>query len=160
MKAITFILLIISSIYVQAGRWLPREIKEVRAYVYDYKQEPKNMSLLKDGRLHTGIINTGGSKLSDDQIKRLKKALVSSEPRQAGALCYMPHHGFIFFDSRGKAMGHIELCFQCGNVDYSPRGLPDREWNWKEMKLILEELKIPVLKKDEQYTLLFTQKSN
>jgi len=55
-------------------------------------------------------------------------------------------------------MGHIELCFQCGNVDSSPRGLPDKEWNWKEIKSILIELKIPFKKTDKDYTALYNNK--
>ena len=138
--------------------WLPREIHEVRAYVYDYTREKENDSLLKQGKLHKGIINDGGAKLSEDQVERLKEALRSEEDREPGAFCYMPHHGFVFFDRDGKAMGHIELCFQCGNVASSPKGLPEREWNWKEISKLLEELKIPILNDDKDYTKIYLEK--
>ncbi len=148
---------VVASLNANAG-WLPREIHEVRAYVYDYTQEVKNLSLLKHGKLHKGIINNGGTKLSEDQVARLKEAIRSSKERIPGAFCYMPHHGFVFFDKDGKAMGHIELCFQCGNVASSPKGLPEREWNWKELGTLLEELKIPIQKEDKEYTQLYSEK--
>lgn len=151
------ILLVATAIFAHAG-WLPREIHEVRAYVYDYTQEKRNLSLLKQGKLHNGIINDGGAKLSDEQIERLKGALRSSEERKPGAFCYMPHHGFVFYDKESKPMGHIELCFQCGNVASSPKGLPKTEWDWKEIRKLLEELKVPILKTDEDYTKLYQAK--
>ena len=155
MKTLLSILIAVIAASSAKANWLPREIQEVRAYVYDYTQEERNLSLLKNGKLHTGIINDGGAKLSDEQVERLKEALRSSEEREPGAFCYMPHHGFVFFDAEGKAMGHIELCFQCGNVASSPKGLPDNEWNWEEISKILEELKVPILKEDADYTKLY-----
>ena len=140
------------------AEWLPRKIHEVRAYVYDFTMEERNLSLLKNGKLHKGIINDGGAKLSDEQVERLQDALRSKQERIPGALCYLPHHGFVFFDADGKPMGHIELCFQCGNVDSSPKGPPDNEWNWEEISKILGELKIPILEEDEDYTKLYEAK--
>jgi hypothetical protein len=159
MKTLLSLLLVLVAASSANANWLPREIHEVRSYVYDYTKEERNLSLLKNGKLHKGIINDGGAKLSDEQVERLKEALRSSEEREPGAFCYMPHHGFVFFDADGKAMGHIELCFQCGNVASSPKGLPDSEWNWKEISKILGELKIPILKKDEEYTKLYEAKN-
>ena len=153
---LAFLLFLVTTISAIAG-WLPREVHEVHAYVYDYTQEKGNVSLLKQGRLHKGIINAGGAKLSDEQIERLKEALKSSKKRKSGAFCYMPHHGFVFFDKEGRAMGHIELCFQCGNVANSPKGLPEQEWDWKELQALLEELKVPILKGSESYTKLYKE---
>ena len=160
MKTILLLLFFVSTAISANANWLPREIHEVRAYVYDFTQEEKNLSLLKQGKLHKGIINDGGAKLSEEQVARLKEAIRSSKERIPGAFCYMPHHGFVFFDKDGKAMGHIELCFQCGNVASSPKGLPEREWNWKEMKKLFEELDIPILKEDADYTKLYEAKED
>lgn len=160
MKPIFAILIFLGSLLPASAGWPPREIHEVRAFVYDYTQEKGNSTLLKSGKLHKGVINVGGSKLTDSQIERLKGAIRSSKKRVPGAFCYLPHHGFVFYDKEGRAMGHIELCFQCGNVDSSPTGLPEREWDWKEMRKLLEELKLPILKKDEDYTKLYQTKKN
>jgi hypothetical protein len=137
--------------------WLPRPVHTVRAYVYDYTREVGNLSLLKNGKLHKGIIYRAGVELSKEQVKRLQKALHSQEARTPGAFCYMPHHGFVFFDKDGKAMGHTEICFQCFNGESSPKGLPETEWDWKEIRKLIEELKIPILKKNENYPSLYRQ---
>ncbi|MGB1130732.1 MAG: hypothetical protein ACPG4K_11830, partial [Haloferula sp.] len=57
------LLVLVSSLVAHAG-WLPSDIHEVRAYVYDYTQEKGNDALLKGGKVHSGVINTGGTKLS------------------------------------------------------------------------------------------------
>jgi hypothetical protein len=49
-------------------------IHEVRAYVYDYTQEKKSHITI-GGRLHKGVINKAGVKLSPNQLKRLLKAI-------------------------------------------------------------------------------------
>jgi len=36
--------------------------------------------------------------------------------------------------------------------------LPDRQWDWHEIRKILEELKIPILKQDRDYTLLYEKR--
>ena len=136
----------------------PHDIHEVKAYVYDYTQEEDNKTLLKNGLLHKGIINKEGAKLNDEQVKRLIKAISTKQKEQGAMLCYMPHHGFVFYNKQGKAIGHIELCFQCGNVDSSPKKLKARPWNWVELQKLLEEAKLPIFKKDEDYTKLYVTK--
>jgi hypothetical protein len=137
--------------------WLPREIGQVRAYVYDYTQERGNDALLKDGILHTGVINKGGAILNDDQVAALKAALKSSPVHEEGPMCYMPHHGFVFYDKKGRAMGHVELCFHCGEAKSSPKGFPNILVDWDAIRKILGELKVPVLDKDEDYTKLYLE---
>lgn len=160
MKRYLVTLLMMAGPLFAQGGWLPREIHEVRAYVYDHTQELDNDALLKGGKIHAGVINSGGARLSDEQIERLKNALRSQEERNPGAFCYLPHHGFVFYDKDGQAMGHIELCFQCGNVASSPKGLPNTEWNWKEIRRLLVELEIPILKEDKDYTKLYHEQKS
>lgn len=158
-KALVCGLLMTGNLY--AG-WLGAEVKEVRAYVYDYTQGERGVHLLKLNRfgkskLHSGVINLSGEKLNEGQVARLKKALAGKGERVMGAFCYMPHHGFIFYGENNKVLGFAELCFKCGNVHNEPKGLPERQWDWQEITKILTELKIPILKEDEDYTALYEQ---
>ena len=158
MKPLMIILtLLVGVIPIFAG-FSPQDIHEVRAYVYDYTQEEDNKALLKNGLLHKGIINKDGARLNEQQVKRLIKAISTKQKEQLGMLCYMPHHGFVFYNKQGNAIGHIELCFQCGNVDSSPKKLAARPWNWSEIKKLLEEVKIPIVRKDDDYTKLYLAK--
>lgn len=144
-----------------SGEWLPHKIHEVRAFAYDYTQGDKGANLVvAKNTLHLGVINPGGALLSKDQSKRLQSALVTKQKRKKGAFCYDPHHGFVFYDRKGNMMGYIELCFQCGNVKSAPKGLPNVEWNWAEIRAILKELKIPIAKDNDAYTKLYLQEKN
>ena len=165
MKLLILSLAVLASTLVAKADWLPREVHEVRAYVYDYTQEYNkdhqdrgmlNWDLLKDGKLHKGVINTGGAKLSKEQVERLMKAMKHDEHTKA-AKCHWPHHGFVFYDKKGVAMGHLQLCFQCGTRESSPHGAPITNIDWKVMRKLFEELDVPVLKKNEDYTKLFLE---
>ena len=155
MKTSLAIIILLVSIITGHANFSIQDIQEVRAFVYDYTQDKNSKLLLKNNKLHKGVINDPGIKLSIQQIKRLKTALRTSKKEGPMARCYMPHHGFIFYNTQGKAIGHIELCFQCGNKDSTPKSLSAHPWDWAELKKILEELKIPILKKDKDYTKLF-----
>jgi hypothetical protein len=158
MKTYLFILSFLFTILTASAGFSPEDIHEVRAYVYDWTQEEKNLTLLKDGKLHKGIINIEGAKLNDEQVKRLLKALDSKAEEEVSADCYMPHHGFVFYDKEGKAIGHIELCFQCGNADSSHEELKEKPWDWGVLRKLLLELEVPILKEDSEYTKLFNEK--
>ena len=159
MKLHIVVLLLITSLLSAQAAWPPAAIHEVRAYVYDYTQEKGNVSLLKGGKIHSGLINTGGAKLSDKQVAELIKALNSPIGGIPKARCYMPHHGFVFLSQEGKAIGHIELCFQCGRFRSTPEGGPTDKVDWKSIQKLLGDLKIPILAKSLDYTDLF-QKNN
>lgn len=158
MKTLLTIITLLANITTGHAEFTIQDIHEVRAFVYDYSQDDKSSSLLQNGKLHKGVINAPGVKLSKQQVKRLKIALKTSNDDGSFADCYMPHHGFVFYNIQGKAIGHIELCFQCGTKDSTPKNLSARSWDWGELKKILEELKIPILKEDKDYTKLFKDK--
>jgi hypothetical protein len=132
-------------------------IHEVRAYVYDYTQEKKSHITI-DGRLHNGVINKAGIKLSPDQLKRLLKAIAKQPlPKKILPLpdCYWPHHGFVFFDKMGKILAHAEVCLQCSRH----RGYKILElsyyWDLKDIRKLIGELKLPIFEDDKKYTQLF-----
>ena len=132
-------------------------IHEVRAYVYDYTQEKKSHITI-DGRLHKGVINKAGVKLSPNQLKRLIKA-IAKQPLPKNILpladCYWPHHGFVFFDETGQILAHAEVCLQCNQH----RGYKILElsyyWDLKDIRKLIGELKLPIFEDDKKYTQLF-----
>lgn len=132
-------------------------IHEVRAYVYDYTQEKKSHITI-DGRLHKGVINKAGVKLSPNQLKRLIKAIAKQPlPKKILPLadCYWPHHGFVFFDETGQILAHAEVCLQCNRH----RGYKILElsyyWDLKDIRKLIGELKLPIFEDDKKYTQLF-----
>ena len=132
-------------------------IHEIRAYVYDYTQEERSHITI-DGRLHKGVINRAGVKLSHNQRKRLIEAIAKQPlPKRIQPLadCYWPHHGFVFYDRAGQILAHAEVCLQCNRH----RGYKILElsyyWDLRDIGKLIGELKLPIFKGDKKYTQLF-----
>lgn len=104
--------------------WPGVPFKEVRAYCYDYTAESRN-SFWAEGRMHKGVMNPKGVKLSPAQVKRLLTDITVSQPVQVRSNCYKPHHAFMFFDGSGKVVAVFEMCFGCNRYVASPGGLPE-----------------------------------
>lgn len=167
MKYFIFSIVTLLSTVIAKAEWPPSKIHEARAYVYDYTQEyneefrnqgKANDRLLRDGRLHSGVINDGGAKLNKDQIERLMKAMKSDE-KVVSKKCHYPHHGFVFYDEEGKPIGHLQLCFGCLTKDSSPNGADVSNIDWAAMEKLFKELDLPILGKDEDYTKLYLEKN-
>ena len=50
--------------------------------------------------------------LSETQIDQLMDAIFGTHPKSDVAMCYEPHHIFIFF-ANDQPVGAFEFCFQC-----------------------------------------------
>ena len=130
--------------------WPGVAYKEVRAYCYDYTAE-SSPSFFINGRMHKGVMDPKGVKLTDAQVKRLLPLLTTSQPRGARTPCYAPHHAFVFYDKAGKVAAYFEMCFGCNQQRSHPGGTPeyiDREALWK----FTSELGLPLGKGNQFYT--------
>lgn len=112
--------------------------------------------LLKEGgSLHPGVINPKGVTLSAGQIWRLRGMLTNT--RVTSKRCHNPHHGLVFYDPDGKALGCVNFCFGCNTATgfYLGEGV---YWDWKSLRSLFKELKLPVLGHGEgSYTQLFEE---
>jgi hypothetical protein len=104
--------------------WPGVAFSEVRAFCYDYTAE-KDPSFFIDGRMHAGVMDPRGVKLTGEQVGRLLGALTVSQDKQARTPCYRPHHAFVFYDARGQVVALFEMCFGCNKFRSTPGGLPE-----------------------------------
>lgn len=104
--------------------WPGVPFKEVRAYCYDYTAEWRS-SFWADDRMHQGVMDPKGVKLSPVQVKRLLADITVSQPTGARTNCYKPHHAFMFFDAKGQVVAVFEMCFGCNQFVATPGGLPE-----------------------------------
>ncbi len=105
-------------------RWPGVAFTEVRAYCYDYTAE-ESSDFLTNGRMHKGVWDPKGAKLSPEQVGRLMQALTVSHGKQPRTPCYKPHHAFVFSDASGRAVAVFEMCFGCNKFRETPDGLPE-----------------------------------
>lgn len=130
--------------------WPNVAFTEVRAYCYDYTAEKKS-SFFIDGRMHSGVKDAKGVKLSPAQTKRLLTALTVSQPKQDRTACYRPHHAYVFYDAKGKAVAVFEMCFGCNKFVATPAGTPVYI-NYSDLAVLTQELGLPYGEGNKFYT--------
>lgn len=122
----------------------------VKAYCYDYTAGP-SASFMEQGRMHPGVMDAQGVRLSAQQVQRLMRAATVSQPRGLRTPCYAPHHAFVFFNAAGQSVAVFEMCFGCNSQVFYPAGGPeyvDRTALWD----LTNELGLPLGKGDRFYT--------
>lgn len=122
--------------------WPGVAFKEVRAYCYDYTAEWRT-SFWADGRMHKGVMDPRGVKLSPAQVRKLLACITISQPSEKRSSCYKPHHAFLFFDAQGKVAAVFEMCFGCNQYVATPGGLPEYI-NRTELYRLAHELGLPL----------------
>lgn len=131
-------------------RWPQANFSEVRAYCYDYTADEEG-SFFINGRMHRGVLDPQGVKLSPPQVIRLLDALTVSQGKQARTPCYKPHHAFVFYDSTGRHVAVFEMCFGCNKFVETPEGLPEYVDTGALYKLC-QELGLPLGQGNAFYT--------
>ncbi|MFZ4764118.1 MAG: hypothetical protein ACOYMN_04120 [Roseimicrobium sp.] len=122
-------------------RWPGRAFTEVRAYCYDYTAEKKR-SFFIEGRMHQGVMDPAGVKLTPPQVRRLMKMLAVSHDKQARTPCYKPHHAFVFYGPQHEVVAVFEMCFGCNQFVETPEGLPEHV-DTAGLQGLVQELGLP-----------------
>jgi hypothetical protein len=138
-----------------AGHWPGKPYATVRGYAYDFMQAP-GRPFIVGGVMHPGVIDPQGKLLSAEQSRRLLAAVTSDRGTGFRALCYYPHHAFVFFNAAGRPVGSLDVCFTCGTYEHWPKGLANR-WDLASIRGIVRELRLPLLPDSAAYTQLFEQ---
>jgi hypothetical protein len=121
----------------------------VRGFCYDYTAE-HSRSFFVDGRMHKGVQDPTGVKLSPEQAQRLVRAITVSQPVGPRTPCYAPHHAFVFYDAQGTVVAWFEMCFGCNQQAAYPGVIPeyvDRQALWD----LTGELGLPTGKGNKFY---------
>ena len=134
----------------QVQGWPGKAFTEVRGYCYDYTVE-KERSFFVNGRMHAGVKDPKGVKLTPAQVGRLIKAITTSFGKQARTPCYKPHHAFVFYDATGKVVGVFEMCFGCNKFRETPDGLPEYV-DTGALQGLVQELGLPFGQGNPYYT--------
>ncbi|MCE9519793.1 MAG: hypothetical protein K8R87_09610 [Verrucomicrobia bacterium] len=130
--------------------WPGVPFKEVRAYCYDYTAEARS-SFWAQGRMHQGVMDPKGVKLSPAQVQRLLADITVSQPAATRTNCYKPHHAFMFFDAKGQVVAVFEMCFGCNQFVATPGGLPEYI-DYKKLYQLTHDLGLPLGTGNEFYT--------
>jgi hypothetical protein len=135
--------------------WPTNSYVEVKAYVFNLESQ-MDVRFLNGTNLNADVFNADGARLNQTQVKELLKAITGKHPEHMVALCYNPHHAFVFFDSTGKPVASFEICFECSNYYWQPQRSLNK-YNYidiKSVRKIVQELGLPIYNKDEDYLAL------
>lgn len=130
--------------------WPGVPFTEVRAFCYDYTAQ-LSRHFYVNGRMHKGVMDPKGTKLTAAQTKRLMDAITISQPKAYAGGCYKPHHAFLFYDASGKVVAVFEMCFACNEFVSTPEGLPryiNREALWQ----LTHDIGLPTGRGNQFYT--------
>jgi hypothetical protein len=95
---------------------------EVRGFAFDLANNGRPVCygpLDEDGTLCSTVARPG-VKLSDEQAKKLVALLEQKSSFGGGAKCFLPHHGFVFYDEAGVPVADISVCFMCEMAASTP----------------------------------------
>lgn len=136
------------------GGWIA-DFDHVHAVLYNPFAVIEGQHLVKGGKLHPGVAQAWTKKLSDENVAQLKSYITGKHKRSAGAFCYYPRHGFIFYGKNSEILGHIEICFSCGNYfGFPTKGLSEN-WDLTGLQKLFEKIDLPASKTDEEWSTFF-----
>ena len=118
-----FLFLFVLTIRTFAGEadWPHVKFSEVRAYAWP--NEPDTKAVILEGMaLKSDVLNPEGAILSAEQARTLIRAITGEHRDYPGAMCYVPHNAFVFYDAANTPVAFVELCFGCSGHRTSPAG--------------------------------------
>ncbi|NUO48693.1 MAG: hypothetical protein HOV80_07540 [Polyangiaceae bacterium] len=95
---------------------------EVRAFAFDLENGARPICsgpLDEDGTLCSTVARPG-VKLSAEQAKKLVALVQQKSSFGGGSKCFLPHHGFVFYDEAGVPVADISVCFMCEMATSTP----------------------------------------
>ena len=98
------------------------DYSSVKAFYFNAKSgRPEcTMPLNKDGSLCSSVEGPG-KLLSKKQADTLRQILNEPSSYQRGfARCFIPHHALVFFNTKGKPVAQVSLCFKCHQLLIEP----------------------------------------
>ena len=94
----------------------------MRGFAFDLHVNERpvcNDPLNDDGSLCSTVVRPGVA-LSPEQVERLARVLASPKSFGGGSSCFLPHHGFVYFDEAGTPVATISVCVLCDMIEPLP----------------------------------------
>ncbi|MGJ8726755.1 MAG: hypothetical protein ACSHYB_19580 [Roseibacillus sp.] len=130
------------------GEWHFDGFVEVRAFQTNWDDEHGYGLILEEGGvLNETRIPKAGILLTSEQVEKLKRAVTVEQPPHPIAMCFNPHHAFLFYGETGDIVGQIDICFMCSNYSGLPDGYAEY-WSLDRLKALFKELGMPIRNPD------------
>lgn len=123
------------------------EATEVRLFVEDLSYDERQRTGVSMSN-PKGVVLNAVQRVTLDKSVTLYRMTPEEYENAAYAACFIPHHFFRYYDSNGRQLGELAVCYCCRGI-----GLPttfreirdDEEWqfDFEAVKTMLEGMNIP-----------------
>lgn len=95
--------------------------KTVRGFAFDMDlMEPVCEVPLDPDGSPCSTVQLPGIELDEGQVQHLLALLRQPTTYGRGASCFLPHHGFVFYDDKDVPVAEFSVCFLCTMATASP----------------------------------------
>jgi hypothetical protein len=127
-------------------------LKYSYAKAFLYGLEKESGLIIKNGELNATTLDTSGIRL--DSIQSIQVIQVvsgnSTGTQDEPNMCFIPHHGIVFYNENNEPIAHISICFYCETKYTYPKTL--RTTSGMNILLdIIKQLGLPVFDSPEEY---------
>ncbi|MEX1003181.1 MAG: hypothetical protein WDZ35_13770 [Crocinitomicaceae bacterium] len=148
-------------------RWPNVPYDHARLFLFNIdsdKQNRPDFHIYSDSIYATSKLGTG-EKLSEKFLGKIHSKIARyGEAMQMGlSKCYIPRHGIIYYNAKGRPLASLSICFECGKISmWSEKKIPDinhqSNHDWDKVEQQFESLQkefknygIAVYEKEEAY---------
>lgn len=153
---ITYILFLICNIGLSQSNdnlidWNNPDYSYAKVYLYGLETLDGRL-IVENDSLNETVYDSEGVELSQAQAKKVIGVITGENTGtfDEQAMCFLPHHGIVFYDSKDRPIGHVSICISCGNKIVHPETIS----NDKGMNILTEvirELNQPVFRQTKEY---------
>lgn len=122
------------------------EATEVRLFVEDlsYDERERTGATMSNPK---GVALTATQRATLDESVTLYR-MTAKEYGDYAAACFIPHHFFRYYDTSGRRLGELSVCYCCDGIEFSPafqQLCPEEEWqfDFDGVEKMLKEMGVP-----------------
>ena len=121
-----------------------------KAFLYDLEKE--SGLIVKNGNLNPTIVDSVGVRLDSAQATKVIQVITGGSDglEDERNMCFIPHHGIVFYDENDQVIAHISICFYCGTKYIYPKTIKT-ERGMNILADIIKELGFPIFDGPQEY---------
>lgn len=121
--------------------WPGIEYSHVKGYLF--RGDPSADSrILIDGNINPSVEKV--VRLTAEQGRKISTAMQDPPKERRNAMCFDPHHAFVYFDSESKPVAWVNFCYHCNTYYTDPPLLEGKILNLSALTPICREIGLPV----------------
>lgn len=148
------LLLSLAFTFAFAAEWPPEGTTQIRAYTFSGR--PKNL-IFENDKFDPSVQPKEGFLLSKKQVREVTHILLNSSHDYGQYACFEPRNALVCYDSNGKPLASLNICFTCVKSKASPAKF-SKSFDYALMAQFFASLKLPgAYKFEDENTTVYTK---